>query len=158
MQLVHTPQHTQLSLFEAFMAQPLAPILKETVEAPWSAEPEAFSELSLRGAAGSCLSLLAPILRELSEEQDDARWLTLIAPPARLTQAWLRDAGLNRERILLLQPRGAQSAQQLTCEALRLGRSHTVVSWLNPLNASAKQQLVSAARVGDAQSLNIRLG
>ncbi|MGU9856531.1 SOS-induced cell division inhibitor SulA [Pseudomonas sp. KBW05] len=158
MQLVHTPQHTQLSLFEAFMAQPLAPILKETVEAPWSAEPEAFSELSLRGAAGSCLSLLAPILRELSEEQDDARWLTLIAPPASLTQAWLRDAGLNRERILLLQPRGAQSAQQLTCEALRLGRSHTVVSWLNPLNASAKQQLISAARTGDAQSLNIRLG
>lgn len=157
MQLVHTPQHTQLSLFEAFMAQPLAPILKETVEAPWGSEPEAFSELSLRGAAGSCLSLLAPILRELSEEQN-ARWLTLIAPPASLTQAWLRDAGLNRERILLLQPRGAQSAQQLTCEALRLGRSHTVVSWLNPLNTAAKQQLISAARTGDAQSLNIRLG
>ena len=88
MQLVHTPQHTQLSLFEAFMAQPLAPILKEAVEAPWGSEPEAFSELSLRGAAGSCLSLLAPILRELSEEQD-ARWLTLIAPPASLTQACL---------------------------------------------------------------------
>jgi cell division inhibitor SulA len=157
MQLVHTLQHTQLSLFEAFMAQPLAPILKETVEAPWSAEPEAFSELSLRGTAGSCLSLLAPVLRELSEEQD-ARWLTLIAPPASLTQTWLRDAGLNRERILLLQPRGTQSAQQLTCEALRLGRSHTVVSWLNPLNATAKQQLISAARMGDAQSLNIRLG
>ncbi|AZE98998.1 Cell division inhibitor-related protein [Pseudomonas orientalis] len=157
MQLVHTPQHTQLSLFEAFMAQPLAPILKQTIEAPWSCEPEVFSELSLRGAAGSCLSLLAPILRELSEEQD-ARWLTLIAPPASLTQAWLRDAGLNRERILLLQPRGAQSAQQLTCEALRLGRSHTVVSWLNPLNATAKQQLISAAHTGDAQSLNIRLG
>jgi cell division inhibitor SulA len=111
----------------------------------------------LRGAAWSCLSLLAPILRELSEEQD-ARWLTLIAPPASLTQAWLRDAGLNRERILLLQPRGAQSAQQLTCEALRLGRSHTVVSWLNPLNATARQQLISAARTGEAQSLNIRLG
>ena len=157
MQLVHTPQHTQLSLFEAFMAQPLAPLLKETVEAPWSAEPEAFSELSLRGAAGSCLSLLAPILRELSEEQD-ARWLTLIAPPASLTQAWLRDAGLNRERILLLQPRGLQSAQQLTCEALRLGRSHTVVSWLNPLNECARQQLIIAESVGDAQSLNILLG
>ena len=36
MQLVHTPQHT-LSLFEAFMAQPLAPILKDTVEAPGAA-------------------------------------------------------------------------------------------------------------------------
>ncbi|MBK5513025.1 MULTISPECIES: SOS-induced cell division inhibitor SulA [unclassified Pseudomonas] len=157
MQFPHTPQQAQLPLFEAFMAQPLAPILKNVVESPWSAEPEVFSELSLRGAAGSCLNLLAPILRELSQDQD-ARWLTLIAPPASLTQAWLRDAGLNRERILLLQPRGTQSAQQLTCEALRLGRSHTVVSWLNPLNASARQQLISAARTGDAQSLNIRLG
>ena len=157
MQFPHTSQQAQLPLFEAFMAQPLAPILKEVVESPWSAEPEVFSELSLRGAAGNCLNLLAPILRELSQDQD-ARWLTLIAPPASLTQAWLRDAGLNRERILLLQPRGAQSAQQLACEALRLGRSHTVVSWLNTLTANSRQQLISAARTGDAQSLNIRLG
>ncbi|ANI61443.1 cell division inhibitor SulA [Pseudomonas frederiksbergensis] len=157
MQFPHTSQQAQLPLFEAFMAQPLAPILKEVVESPWSAEPEVFSELSLRGAAGNCLNLLAPILRELSQDQD-ARWLTLIAPPASLTQSWLRDAGLNRERILLLQPRGTQSAQQLTCEALRLGRSHTVVSWLNPLSTSSRQQLISAARTGDAQSLNIRLG
>lgn len=157
MQFPYTPQHTQLPLFEAFMAQPLAPVLKEVIESPWSVEPEAFSELSLRGAAGNCLNLLAPILRELSQDQD-ARWLTLIAPPASVTQSWLRDAGLNRERILLLQPRGTQSAQQLTCEALRLGRSHTVVSWLNPLTATARQQLISAARTGDAQSLNIRLG
>src|SRR5476649_1913119 len=150
-------QHPQLPLFEAFMAQPISPIIQQAIEAPWSNEPEVFSELSLRGAAGNCLNLLAPILRQLSQDQD-ARWLTLIAPPSSLTQAWLRDAGLNRERILLLQPRGTQSAQQLTCEALRLGRSHTVVSWLNPLNANARQQLISAARQGDAQSLNIRLG
>ena len=66
---------------------------------------------------------------------DDLPFVGIAPPGARgataadqgLTQAWLRDAGLNRERILLLQPRGAQSAQQLTCEALRLGRSHTVV-------------------------------
>ena len=157
MQFPHTPQQTQLPLFEAFLAQPMAPTLKEVVEREWNAEPEVFSELSLRGAAGNCLNLLAPILRELSEDQD-ARWLTLIAPPASLTQTWLRDAGLNRERILLLQPRGMQSAQQLACQALRLGRSHTVVTWLNPLNTTSRQQLISAARTGDAQSLNIRLG
>jgi cell division inhibitor SulA len=103
------------------------------------------------------LSLLAPILRELSEESN-ARWLTLIAPPSSLTQSWLRDAGLNRERILLLQPRGTQSAFELTREALRLGRSHTVVSWINPLSTGLRQQLISAAKMGDAQSLNIRLG
>ncbi|MEQ7922597.1 SOS-induced cell division inhibitor SulA [Xanthomonas sp. WHRI 1810A] len=162
MQFPQTQQHAQLPLFEAFMAQPLAPILsvpmlEDAIEAPWNTEPEAFSELSLRGAAGNCLNLLASILRELSQDKD-ARWLTLIAPPASVTQAWLRDAGLNRERILLLQPRGTQSAQELTREALRLGRSHTVVSWINPISSSARQQLVAAARIGDAQSLNIRLG
>ncbi|MFI8394076.1 SOS-induced cell division inhibitor SulA [Pseudomonas sp. NPDC078863] len=157
MQFPHTPQQTQLPLFEAFLAQPMVPTLKEVVERDWNAKPDAFSELSLRGAAGNCLNLLAPILRELSDDQD-ARWLTLIAPPTSLTQTWLRDAGLNRERILLLQPRGTQSAQQLACEALRLGRSHTVVTWLNPLNANSRQQLISAARTGEAQSLNIRLG
>ncbi|MDY7559715.1 SOS-induced cell division inhibitor SulA [Pseudomonas sp. 10B1] len=157
MQFHQTPQHAQLPLFEAFMAQPIAPLLTDVVETPWNSAPEVFSELSLRGAAGNCLNLLAPILRELSQDQD-ARWLTLIAPPSSLTQAWLRDAGLNRERILLLQPRGVQSALELTCEALRLGRSHTVVSWINPINGIGREQLISAARTGDAQSLNIRLG
>ena len=157
MQFPHTPLPAQLTLFEAFMAQPMAPAIKDVLESPWSAEPEVFSELSLRGAAGNCLNLLAPMLRELSEQQD-ARWLTLIAPPASLTQSWLREAGLNRERILLLQPNGNKTALQLTCEALRLGRSHTVVSWINPLNATARQQLIGAARTGHGQSLNIRLG
>ncbi len=59
MQFPHTPQQTQLPLFEAFLAQPMAPILKDVVERPWIAEPEVFSELSLRGAAGNCLNLLA---------------------------------------------------------------------------------------------------
>ncbi|WP_296257095.1 MULTISPECIES: SOS-induced cell division inhibitor SulA [unclassified Pseudomonas] len=167
MQFPQTPQqHAQLPLFEAFMA-PVLPMLDvallqvpgidDRVEAPWSNEPEVFSELSLRGAAGNCLNLLAPILRDLSQDRND-RWLTLIAPPSSVTQAWLRDAGLNRERIILMHPRGTQSALELTGEALRLGRSHTVVSWINPISASARQQLIGAARTGNAQSLNIRLG
>ncbi|MGH8419513.1 MAG: SOS-induced cell division inhibitor SulA [Pseudomonas sp.] len=166
MQFPHTPQqHAQLPLFEAFMAPVLpmldvplqVPVLDDIVETPWSNEPEVFSELSLRGAAGNCLNLLAPILRDLSQDRND-RWLTLIAPPSSVTQAWLRDAGLNRERIILMHPRGTQTALELTREALRLGRSHTVVSWVNPISASARQQLITAARIGDAQSLNIRLG
>ena len=157
MQFPHTSLPAQLPLFEAFMAQPMPATIKTVLESPWRAEPEVFSELSLRGAAENCLSLLAPMLRELSEQQDE-RWLTLIAPPASLTQSWLRDAGLNRERILLLQPNGNKSALQLTCEALRLGRSHTVVSWINPLNSTARQQLIGSALMGQGQSLNIRLG
>lgn len=156
-QFIHAPEQAQLPLFEAFLAQPILPGLKASEQARKISQPDLFSELSLRGATGHCQSLLAPVLRELSEE-DDARWLTLIAPPASLTQAWLRDAGLNRERILLLHPRGNQSPLQLTCEALRLGRSHTVVSWLGSVNASARQLLLRSASAGNAQSLNIRLG
>ncbi|KQQ57258.1 CDP-glycerol--UDP-pyrophosphoryl-N-acetylglucosaminyl-N-acetylmannosamine glycerophosphotransferase [Pseudomonas sp. Leaf127] len=158
----HSVPNTQLHLFEAFLAQPmpvsmdvpLAATLQPALQEP---APDVFSEVSLRGAAGNCLSLLAPMLRELSLGPN-ARWLTLVAPPPSLTQNWLREAGLNRERILLLQPSGNQNALQLAREVLRLGRSHTVVSWFNPLSPAARQQLMAAARIGDAQSLNIRLG
>ncbi|MCU1716580.1 SOS-induced cell division inhibitor SulA [Pseudomonas sp. 5P_3.1_Bac2] len=156
MQFPQAMKHNQLPLFDGFLAATANPLL--STDKPWLDERiEAFSELSLRGATGNCLTLLAPILRELSDKHDE-RWLTLIAPPASLTQAWLRDAGLNRERILLLHPRGEQSALQLAQEALKLGRSHTVVSWLHPLERQARQQLERAAAQGQAQSLNISLG
>ncbi|HZX17556.1 MAG TPA: SOS-induced cell division inhibitor SulA [Pseudomonas sp.] len=158
MQFPQSLNRTQLPLFDAFLASTVTPLLADSAQLPWQDdETEAFSELSLRGAAGHCLNLLAPILRELSENHDE-RWLTLIAPPPSLTQTWLREAGLNRERILLLHPRGAQSALELAQQALTLGRSHTVVSWLHPLERQARQQLEQAARQGKAQCLNISLG
>lgn len=147
----------QLPLFqEALWANASEPLLVQMAE-PEAPEDAAFSELSLRGIPGNCLTLLAPILRELSEEQD-ARWLTLVAPPSSLTHDWMRKAGLNRERILLLPARDQASALSITCEALRLGHSHTVVSWLPALDPQARAQLSRAAIIGRAQSLNIRLG
>lgn len=158
MQFPQTLNRTQLPLFEGLLASTTASQLGENrLESPQPDEPEAFSELSLRGAPGHCHNLLAPVLRELSQN-DSRRWLTLIAPPASLTQAWLRDAGLNRDRILLLQPRGGQSALELAQKALKLGHSHTVVTWLHPLERKAREQLEHAARQGKAQSLNISLG
>ncbi|MFI8744149.1 SOS-induced cell division inhibitor SulA [Pseudomonas sp. NPDC077186] len=157
MQVQQSFERPQLPLFDVFLAGASADALLDA-EIPSPAEEErAFSELVLRGAAGHCLHLLAPILRELSENLD-ARWLTLVAPPASLTQSWLREAGLNRERILLLQPRRGQSAVELAEEALRLGRSHTVVSWLHPLERGTRRRLAQAAEIGAAQSLNISLG
>ncbi|MBU0808385.1 MAG: CDP-glycerol--UDP-pyrophosphoryl-N-acetylglucosaminyl-N-acetylmannosamine glycerophosphotransferase [Gammaproteobacteria bacterium] len=158
MQFPQSLNRTQLPLFDAFLATTTPPLFADHGELPWQDdENEAFSELSLRGAAGHCLHLLAPVLRQLSENHDE-RWLTLIAPPSSLTQAWLREAGLNRERILLLHPRGEQSPLELAQQALKLGRSHTVVSWLHPLERQARQCLVQAAHQGKAQSLNISLG
>lgn len=147
----------QLPLFqEALWAGGTAPRLPELMEEEPAAEDSSFSEIALRGLPGQCLMLLAPMLRELSEESD-SRWLTLIAPPASLTPEWLRKAGLNRQGILLLPARDQAAAHALACEALRLGNSHTVVSWLN-LSEKARTQLSRAAVAGQAQSLNIRLG
>ncbi|MFT5780832.1 MAG: cell division inhibitor SulA [Pseudomonas sp.] len=154
MQLPQALDQAQLPLFEAFLAQPMSATAIDSAELSWTEETDAVSELTLRGASTHCLNLLAPILRELSQNQD-ARWLTLIAPPNSLTRTWLRDAGLNRERILLLHPHGKQSARDLACSALRLGRSHTVVSWLQPLDRLTQQLLVCAANAGSTQSLNI---
>ena len=155
MQFPQSLNRSQLPLFEAFLGTHL-PLLDEAVQSPWLDEPEPFSELRLSGSLGNCRHLLGPVLRELSLNQD-ARWLTLIAPPSSLTQTWLRNSGLNRERIMLLHPRGEQSARDLACSVLRLGRSHTVISWLHPLDASTQQQLANAAQAGGAQSLNISL-
>ncbi len=148
----------QISLFEPIYSMhsaAVAPLFVEPALLNPSTDTVAFSEISLSGSAQQCLQLIAPILRDLSEDEKD-RWLTLISPPQQITAQWLRNAGLNRERILVLRPRGLQSSQELACEALRLGCSHTVISWFNPLPNAAQAQLVNAARAGAAQSLNIR--
>lgn len=153
--------HQQISLFEPLFnlnGAALAPVFATTQHSQKSScEPEdnVFSEISLSGRSQQCLQLIAPILRELSEGETD-RWLTLVSPPEHITAQWLRDAGLNRERILVLRPRGLQSSQELACEALRLGCSHTVISWFNPLPRAARARLITAAQSGATQILNIR--
>ncbi|HHX33646.1 MAG TPA: CDP-glycerol--UDP-pyrophosphoryl-N-acetylglucosaminyl-N-acetylmannosamine glycerophosphotransferase [Gammaproteobacteria bacterium] len=154
-------EHQQISLFEPLFNlgnSAVAPLLeaslptKKDTSAP---DDSVFSEISLTGRVQQCLQLLAPILRELSEDEND-RWLTLVSPPEQITAQWLRDTGLNQERILVLRPRGLQSSQELACDALRLGCSHTVISWFKPLPRAARARLTAAARAGATQILNIR--
>ena len=113
--LTHRPQ---LSLFqEALFSSSVAPTLAEPVTAGSDTfSSQHISELQLNASASNYQLLLAPILRELSSNSGN-RWITLIAPPVSLNQEWLRQARLNRERILVLQPRGTQSALELTCQA-----------------------------------------
>lgn len=155
MQFPQSLNRSQLPLFEAAFLGSSMPLFDTAPANPWLDEPEPFSELRLSGSPGNCRHLLGPVLRELSQNQD-ARWLTLIAPPAAITSTWLRSIGLNLGRLLLLQPRAGQNPLQLAQEALRLGRSHTVVSWLD-LQPDLRAGLSHAARLGAAQSLNIRL-
>ncbi len=145
----------QLSLFEGVIAQRALPLC--SAPPVYSARPEPLSELSLSGSIDHCHLLLTPILRELSEA-DDKRWLTLIAPPASLSGTWLRDSGLNRQRVILLQPRNGQPPLELACKALGSGCSHTVITWQDKLSNTERNRLRAAASLGEARSLNIRLG
>lgn len=156
---MHFPQpvgRTQIPLFDAFLGTPEVLPVPGLTAVSEREESQCLSELSLSAARGSRLQLLGAILRDLSQ-LDDHRWLCLVGSPAGVTHEWLRRAGIHRERVLLLQPGTGRAALELACEALRLGRSHTVVSWLS-LQQDARQCLLDAAVKGRSQSLNIVLG
>lgn len=146
----------QLPLFEGLIAHRLMPIGEVVCASPQPTD-DCLSEMILTGSGDHCRLLLAPILRELSEAAD-TRWLTLIAPPASLSQGWLRETALNRDRILLLQSRETQGALELACKALMSGCSHTVITWFEGIDKASRLKLRTAAIQGSAQSLNIRLG
>lgn len=119
---------------------------------------DAFSEIRLNGAPRQCLQWLAPVLRDLSQA-DAPRWLTLLDPPDTVSHQWLRNAGLNPERILIVRGKPGMDSLELCCELLSLGCSHTVVSWLitDGPNGRASRQLRNAANKGRCQSLNVCL-
>ncbi len=151
---MNTQAHNnQLGLFDQQAALSL-PHDPDNQPAP-AVEPSPWcSELILSGRAEHCLHLLAPMLKLLSEQQEE-RWLALVSPPEPLTMHWLRNAGLNPQRTLILHPKGLQSSQELACQVLELGCSHTVITWLSPLPVAARQRLSRAAEAGNAQSINI---
>lgn len=145
----------QLSLFEGLIAHRRTPF----GDVMPASEPvdDCLSEMTLSGSGEHCRLLLAPVIRDLSEAAD-TRWLTLIAPPATLSQSWLRETGFNRDRILLLQAHENGAALELACKALASGCSHTVITWFSRLDKASRLKLRVAAAQGTAQSLNIRLG
>ena len=145
----------QLSLFEGLIAHRRTPF-GGVMPAPEPAD-DCLSEMTLSGSGEHCRLLLAPVIRDLSEAAD-TRWLTLIAPPATLSQSWLRETGFNRDRILLLQAHETGVALELACKALTSGCSHTVITWFSRLDKASRLKLRVAAAQGNAQSLNIRLG
>jgi len=114
-----------------------------------------YSEICLNGAPRQCLKWLAPVLRDLSQAEAPG-WLTLIDPPEQVSHAWLRQAGLDPWRILIVRPNRGMDLLSLCCDILRLGYSHTVVSWL-PGSKREVKSLEAAALSGNSRCLNIRL-
>ena len=70
--------------------------------------------------------LLMPLLAQLSR---DDRWFAWIAPPLKLPRAWLLQAGIDINKIIMLQPSNAHSTLALALRALETGTCHAVISW-----------------------------
>lgn len=109
-------------------------------------------ELILSGPRSS--RFLKSVLNELADDQDE-RWLTLILSD-KDTINWLKSSGISRRRLQVLNRSVQTDLLALTCKALASGTSHTVVSWINPLDSAALSELESAARSGQCQALAVR--
>ena len=157
------PQHnlTQADLFHnALMASGYTPAAERNQQQPaLSGRPQSAasgcSEMTLSGTPEQCLLWLAPVLRELANAPG-SRWLTLLNPPALISHSWLRTAGLDPQRILIVRSKSSMSTARLCQDLLQLGCSHTVVSWLE-CSPALGEQLDRAARNGGCHHLNIRM-
>jgi|GEM_PF-859599 len=109
-------------------------------------------ELILSGPqSGRFLKL---VLNELANDRDE-RWLTLILSD-KDTINWLKSSGISRRRLQVLNRSVQTDSLELTRKALASGTSHTVVSWINPLDSAALMELELAARSGQCQGLAVR--
>lgn len=128
---------------------------------PWLAKAEAkpsamagkITEIILQDEDEYNLQLLMPLLAQLSK---DDRWFAWIAPPKKMPKQWLIEAGIDINKIIVLQPRGENSALQLAEKALKTGTCHAVISWPDQLNNDEFEQLQSAAKQGSSHAILIR--
>ena len=97
--------------------------------------------------------LLMPLLAQLSK---DDRWFAWIAPPKKMPKSWLLQAGIDINKIMVLQPDQEHNELDLATKALKTGTCHAVISWPGRLNDEEFSQLQSAAKQGQSHAILVR--
>lgn len=97
--------------------------------------------------------LLMPLLAQLSR---DDRWFAWIAPPLKLPKQWLLEAGIDINKIMMLQPKTEQDTLELAQKALRTGTCHAVISWPGQVSKEQLNQLELAAKSGQSHAIVIQ--
>lgn len=115
------------------------------------------TEIILSSARIPLTSFIPPMLAQLSHNEQQ-RWLTVVCSSQyrNLTLKWLQDAYINNKQVLFLTANNEASTKELTLQALTLGKSHTVVSWLPELDEETLAKLDLAAHEGNCHVINIR--
>ncbi|WP_231867936.1 cell division inhibitor SulA [Neptuniibacter marinus] len=111
------------------------------------------TEIVVQNNNFSNIPMLMPLLAQLS--QDD-RWFVWIAPPVLLPKQLLADAGIDLNKVILLNPDNKHSTFALAKQALSTGTSHSVISWPGYLSEKELNELENAAKQGQSHGIVIR--
>lgn len=111
------------------------------------------TEIVLQDEDFGQMSMLLPLLAQLSK---DDRWFAWIAPPKTLPKALLEAAGIDLNKVMLLQPDQSHSTYDLACQALKAGTCHAVITWPGSLSDAEFDGLESAARNGQSHGIVVR--
>lgn len=111
------------------------------------------TEIVLQNSDFEQMTMLLPLLAQLS---NDDRWFAWIAPPTTLPKDLLEAAGIDLNKVMLLQPDQGHSTYQLACQALKAGTCHAVISWPGALSNAELSGLEDAAENGQSHGIVIR--
>lgn len=111
------------------------------------------TELVLQDGDFNQIPMLLPLLAQISKAP---RWLIWIAPPAMPPRELLDEAGIDLQKVILLQPDADRDCYQLACKALAAGTAHAVISWPDYLSADQIQGLEQAAWRGQSHGIVVR--
>lgn len=112
-------------------------------------------EITLPGEARSQLSLILPMLSQLTYENGPS-WLTYVGTTL-LSKQDCRRFGLNWLRLLQVLPSARCDTLDIAERALVSGRSHTVVAIAKACNTAQLQRLENAAKEGKCRCILIRV-
>jgi hypothetical protein len=101
-------------------------------------QPGQLCEIYSQGLGQGDLSLLSPVLAELSQQP---RWLLLIAPPVLPYAPALEMLGIRSERLLMVHPKNDKEALWCMEEGLRSGHCSAVLGWIAHPPAAAIRRL-----------------
>ena len=113
----------------------------------------AVSEILVRHAGSSELTLLVPTLTRLSQE---GKWLAFVAPPYIPYAPALLRAGVDLTHALLVQPNDARETLWAAEQALRAASGGAVLVWAHDLDGKPLRRLQLAAEAGGSLAFVFR--
>lgn len=135
------------------LIRPSENVLTAKAEQPMPALAGKITEIVMHNNDFDQLTMLLPLLAQLSR---DDRWFAWIAPPSSLPKALLTAAGIDLNKIMLLQPDASHSTYDLARQALKAGTCHAVITWPGMLSNEQLSGLENAAERGASHGIVIR--